>query len=355
MRKMIICMLLLYMAVGLAGSLCTIPAVAVSCSSEAAVLNYYENHKDDPYIQEYFVWPEEVSILGEFQRVHIGGQKMLVLSYEMELPLADGLSSPMYLVIFSGSVNMEEILSSNLAETVEFIPLDMGYIDENMLRLNISGNDEVSWYSVRRGNLEYIYSNRSLEYIVWEKHNRTFRLSIYCANECMESGDNIVDDLLSLDAERFVEAQAQLLSIGDPNPPAQEDPCGKDYPHSYSDQWRSDAYTHYNLCSCGAKGNEGFHADENQDGACDICNYDPNAKADPDPDPVVDPTEPSQPSTEPATQPTTQPITTPATQPTASTPAEPQSPAPGLWIGISAVGILAVAAVILVIRKKKTE
>lgn len=354
MRKMIICMLLLCLAVGLA-SLLVIPAAAYT--TEMEVQTFYETHLDDPYIREKFIFPNELSPLGNFEgmRFHSGTISGWDYVYRVSIALDEYDKEDVELRILEGVVKQEFFLRRHYGEPREVVLLDRRYTKGSFAHLDSSYTSSDTTYRIIRGSLEYIYSGSGIHCITWIRDEVTFRLYVGVETKLMESGDNIIADLLSLENEPFEEAQARLLAIGNSTPSAPEISCGKDYPHSYSDQWRSDAYTHYNLCSCGAKGNEGFHADENQDGACDICNYDPNAKADPDPNPVVDPTEPSQPPTEPATQPTTQPTTTPATQPTASTPAEPQSPASGLWIGIAAVGILAVAAVILVIRKKKTE
>ena len=48
---------------------------------------------------------------------------------------------------------------------------------------------------------------------------------------------------------------------------------GIEHTHNYSSDWKSDADKHWNECSCGDKANKAAHADENNDGKCDICDY----------------------------------------------------------------------------------
>lgn len=43
--------------------------------------------------------------------------------------------------------------------------------------------------------------------------------------------------------------------------------------HDYGTAWESDANEHWNECECGDKANVAPHADENNDGKCDICDY----------------------------------------------------------------------------------
>ena len=43
--------------------------------------------------------------------------------------------------------------------------------------------------------------------------------------------------------------------------------------HNYGTTWKSDANNHWNECECGDKANVAPHADENNDGKCDICDY----------------------------------------------------------------------------------
>lgn len=55
-----------------------------------------------------------------------------------------------------------------------------------------------------------------------------------------------------------------LTACGDKNDePAHE--------HSYGTAWSFDATNHYNVCSCGSQSNVAKHADDNNDGACDVC------------------------------------------------------------------------------------
>lgn len=43
--------------------------------------------------------------------------------------------------------------------------------------------------------------------------------------------------------------------------------------HDYGTTWQSDENNHWNACECGDKANVAPHADENNDGKCDICDY----------------------------------------------------------------------------------
>lgn len=44
-----------------------------------------------------------------------------------------------------------------------------------------------------------------------------------------------------------------------------------EHTHSYATEWSFDATNHYNACSCGSQSNVAKHADDNNDGACDVC------------------------------------------------------------------------------------
>ena len=48
---------------------------------------------------------------------------------------------------------------------------------------------------------------------------------------------------------------------------------GIEHTHNYSSDWKADADEHWNECECGDKANKAAHADENNDGKCDICDY----------------------------------------------------------------------------------
>ena len=48
---------------------------------------------------------------------------------------------------------------------------------------------------------------------------------------------------------------------------------GIEHTHNYGSDWKADADEHWHECSCGAKANKAAHADENNDGKCDICDY----------------------------------------------------------------------------------
>lgn len=43
--------------------------------------------------------------------------------------------------------------------------------------------------------------------------------------------------------------------------------------HDYGTTWQSDENNHWNECECGDKANVAPHADENNDGKCDVCDY----------------------------------------------------------------------------------
>lgn len=355
MRKLFALLLLISIAI----STYMIPASAARMIvSETELQAYYEQNKDEQNFKNCFIWPEEVAFLGECQIVEIGNYNQMAFRYHLDSSMDDGSTESFLLAIYVGSLDMEEFLSSvHLNGKLELIPREMDYSLDNMIELG-ADNDDDTWYSVKRGKLEFIYESRGIRHIVWEQNGKTFRLEAYFG-EWLGHSDHIFADLLSTEHERFLEAQRQLLNIGNPNPvpPEPEKACGGE--HVYGTQWKSDYNTHWYPCICGAKSQQGFHADENQDGACDICLYDLNGEN--VSDPVVDPVQPTQPTEpkEPATQPTepTQPTTAapsapPTAPPTQPSPAEPDAPSVGLWIGISAA-VLAAAAALLLLRKKK--
>ena len=43
--------------------------------------------------------------------------------------------------------------------------------------------------------------------------------------------------------------------------------------HNHSADWESDENSHWNECACGDKVNIAEHKDENEDGICDVCEY----------------------------------------------------------------------------------
>ena len=341
-------------------SVCMRPVASASGTAayvtESDLQICYERHKDDPNFRDYFVWPEEVAFLGEFRGVEVGWPSPLLLRYYMDFALEDTSVKTIILTIFAGSVDMEKILSSNFVKKIEFVPAEMNYTGESMLKLDGSDKDRELWYSVKRGKLEYIYENLYLTYIIWEQNDRTFRLRAYDLDELVGHSDNIFHDLVSMEVEPFLEAQRQLLNIGNPNPvpPEPEKACGGS--HVYDTQWDYDRNTHWYPCICGVKSSQGFHTDEDENGQCDTCQYQmrreevqeptaPPAQPPAPTGPVAQPTEPTQP-------PTASP-TTPATQPP-PTPAEPNTPNAGPWIGVgSGIVCVAAVAVVLLLRKKK--
>ena len=48
---------------------------------------------------------------------------------------------------------------------------------------------------------------------------------------------------------------------------------GIEHTHNYGSDWKADADEHWNECECGDKANKAAHADENNDGKCDTCDY----------------------------------------------------------------------------------
>ena len=48
---------------------------------------------------------------------------------------------------------------------------------------------------------------------------------------------------------------------------------GIEHTHNYSSDWKADADEHWNECECGDKANVAPHADEDNDGKCDVCDY----------------------------------------------------------------------------------
>ena len=43
--------------------------------------------------------------------------------------------------------------------------------------------------------------------------------------------------------------------------------------HNFAGDWKQDANEHWNECECGEDANRAAHADENNDGKCDVCDY----------------------------------------------------------------------------------
>lgn len=50
-------------------------------------------------------------------------------------------------------------------------------------------------------------------------------------------------------------------------------PYGNTVAHSHGSEWKTDANNHWNECACGDKANVAPHADTNNDGKCDTCEY----------------------------------------------------------------------------------
>ena len=315
------------------------------CGSETEMRTFYETHKNDEFVRDHFVMPSELAFLGTFYRFIVnknGSSK--VWTYEFDFINNEGESNTAYFRILHYDADWEEVF----APTIKRLNIDK--TEGSMARLNDSvtwGTEQ--WYSIQRGKFEYIYNSRSLDCIVWKHSGMSFRVFVDSWREEILQ-NTFYANLITLEEAPFLEAERLLYNISNLNPEP-EKACGG--VHVYGTQWDYDDNTHWYPCVCGAKSQQGFHTDENQDGACDICAYDPNGET--VSDPVEDPVQPTQPPTEPATQPTepTQPTTAaPTAPPTQPNPAEPDAPSVGLWIGISAA-VLAAAAALLLLRKKK--
>ena len=323
----------------------------VGCTTETQMRTFYETHKNDENVQKHFVWPSELEFLGTFEgfSVNVNGSRTL-WTYKMNFFYDVGSAEEVYFKIYFYDADWEEFASNVSKEDIEFKRLDISKTSGNMIRLSsdaLTGTGQ--WYIIKRGKLEYIYRGSLLDSIVWKHSGMSFKLEPADAIH-YDLGDSVLSDLLSLEEAPFLEAERLLYNISNLNPEP-EKACGG--VHVYGTQWDFDDNTHWYPCICGAKSQQGFHGDENQDGACDVCAYDPNGEN--VSDPVEDPVQPTQPPTEPATQPTepTQPTTgAPTAPPTQPNPAEPDAPSVGLWIGISAA-VLAAAAALLLLRKKK--
>ena len=328
-------------------------ASSYTYKTETEMRSFYETNKNDEDVRDHFVWPSELSFLGEFRAFWSGNNGWKVWNYHINI--MDDEEDPYNIVLIISFTDRDwnEYASAASGKDVEIQPIGINLTKDSMTRLKENvATDSDQWFSIKRGKLEYIYCSTRLDTIVWKHSGISFRLSLN-DTQYHDMGDSVLSDLFSLEEEPFLEAQRQLLNIGNPNPvpPEPEKACGGD--HVYAAQWDFDDNTHWYPCVCGAKSEQGFHGDENQDGACDICAYDPNGEN--VSDPVEDPVQPTQPPTEPATQPTepTQPTTAAPTAPPAQpNPAEPDAPSVGLWIGISAA-VLAAAAALLLLRKKK--
>ena len=63
--------------------------------------------------------------------------------------------------------------------------------------------------------------------------------------------------------------------------------------HAHGSEWKADANEHWNECECGDKANKAAHADSDNNGKCDTCNYEMSSGAvdagtDPKPQPPID-------------------------------------------------------------------
>ena len=63
--------------------------------------------------------------------------------------------------------------------------------------------------------------------------------------------------------------------------------------HAHGSEWKADANEHWNECECGDKANKAAHADSDNNGKCDTCNYEMSsgtvdAGTDPQPQPPID-------------------------------------------------------------------
>ena len=344
MRKILVWALILCLSFSLFAKATATDVVV--CATETEMRAFYETHKNDEVVRDHLVWPSELEFLGRFYcfRVNINGLYRLWF-YTVDVMDEEGIHYSVDIVMAFTDRDWNEYASAASGKDVEIQPIGINLTKENMLRLQenvVTESDQ--WFRIKRGELEYIYCSTRLDTIVWKHSGISFRLELG-DTRYHDMGDSALSALFSLEEEPFLEAERLLFNISNLNPilPEPEKACGGE--HVYGTQWDFDDNTHWYPCICGAKSQQGFHADENQDGACDICLYDLNGEN--VSDPVVDPVQPTQP-TEP-TQPTTAAPTAPPTQPS---PAEPDAPSVGLWIGISAA-VLAAAAALLLLRKKK--
>ena len=158
MRKLFALLLLISIAI----STYMIPASAVRIIvSETELQAYYEQNKDEQNFKNCFIWPEEVAFLGECQSIMIGNYNQLAFRYNLDSSMDDGSTERILLAIYVGSLDMEAFLSNlhaNHVGKIELIPLEMDYTLENMCELG-DDNDFGSWYSVKRGKLEFIYES----------------------------------------------------------------------------------------------------------------------------------------------------------------------------------------------------
>ena len=352
MRKILVWALILCLSFSLFAKATATDVVV--CTTETEMRAFYETHKNDEVVRDHFVWPSELEFLGRFYRfrVNLNGLYRLWF-YTVDVMDEEGIHYYVDLVMAFTDRDWNEYASAVSGKDVEIQTIGINLTKDSMvfLKENVA-TDSDQWFSIKRGELEYIYKSKWLDTIVWKHSGISFRL-VLGGTKYYDMGDSALSALFSLEEEPFLEAERLLFNISNLNPilPEPEKACGG--VHVYGTQWDYDDNTHWYPCVCGAKSEQGFHADENQDGACDICAYDPNRET--VSDPVEDPVQPTQPPTEPATQPTepTQPTTAaPTAPPTQPNPAEPDAPSVGLWIGISAA-VLAAAAALLLLRKKK--
>ena len=54
-------------------------------------------------------------------------------------------------------------------------------------------------------------------------------------------------------------------------PPTESGEQSTPHVHSFGEDWKSDAKTHYKECECGEKTLVSAHVDKNENGSCDIC------------------------------------------------------------------------------------
>ena len=93
--------------------------------------------------------------------------------------------------------------------------------------------------------------------------------------------------------------------------------------HTYGEEWKSDEENHWNECVCGDKTNSAAHADADEDGKCDVCGYE-------------------LPGDEPGDEPSDEPSDNPQTGDTGMM----------LWFGLMAVSAMAIAAVVVLGKKR---
>ena len=364
MRKILVWCLILCLSFALGNQVTASESASpIRFEAQDEFLAFLEKHKDDPLMPETFILPDEISFLGPIVECGIDTGLVVVngkyrfADYWYRISIDWGKIESGY----TDSARFS-VFDASAAEPLTDGLISISSVDGNMAKLKddvVADSEQL--HRIQRGELTYTYYGKWLRNISWEQGDYVFKINYYMYqrlyNEVADKihdADNFIAPLLSLNNYTFSQIQAQLMRIGNPNPP--ENICGLTYPHSYSNRWSHDKDTHWCVCQCGNKGNTGFHTDEDENGQCDTCQYQMRREEVQEPTaPPAQPTTPTGPvaqPTEPTHPPTASPPT-PATQPPPA-PAGPNTPNAGLWIGVgSGIVCVAAVAVVLLLRKKK--